>query len=586
MRHRITAIACVSQKNKNGSRLTASGESLAKPDNELPWRCNVIIARAARRVKRTEKCIHVMKEEKRLAATKKTPGTAALAAIYARYSSAAQNDASIEQQVEECRQYASANGLTIVAVYEDRAKSGRSDNRPGFQKMLRAAERGEFQVLLAYKSNRISRNMQSALTYEQRLSDAGVRVVYCREEFGDNATGRFMLRMMMNMNQFYSENMSEDIRRGMADSASKGRVTGTVPFGYRKDANGMYAIDEPAAAIVREIFHRTLNGESLADIRRDFNRRGLKTRLNRPWSKNSFHCILTNEKYTGSFNFGELRIENAIPVIIDKEVYDMMQKKLNGDRIVRKRHRGGNDYLLTGKLYCGYCLAPMVGMSGRSRHDRNYYYYACQTRRTKNACKKEHVRKEDIEAQVVRIVQQNILDDRTIEWIAENIMQTARSFQAQSLLTEYESELRDIRKQITNVVNAIALGVAGDEIKDRMDELQEDKRRLEGLIAIEKIATKNYDKTSIVGYIETIRHGDPTDPAFQKIVIRDFIKAVYLYDDHLKLIIDFTGKNQSVELPYTAPTPPEIDPIECFAQRLIKCTIKALKIFFSALLIL
>lgn len=493
------------------------------------------------------------------------------AAIYARYSSTAQNDASIEQQIDECRQYAAANNLIIVAEYEDRAKSGRSDNRPGFQKMLRAADRHEFQVLLAYKSNRISRNMQSALSYEQRLSDAGVKVVYCKEEFGDNATGRFMLRMMMNMNQFYSENMSEDIRRGMIDSAAKGKVVGSVPYGYKKGADGRYEIDDFAAVIVREIYARYLNGESLADIRRDFNDRGLQTRQKRPWSKNSFHSILTNEKYTGSFSFGDLRVEDAIPTIIEKGVFAMVQNKLNGEKIVRKRHRGNEDYILTGKLFCGYCLAPMVGMSGRSHVGREYFYYACQTRRTKNTCAKENVRKDDIEAEVVRIIQNSVLTDDIVTWIADSILDAAKRFNAQSLLSEYEAQLRDIKKQITNLVHAIEMGVAGDEVKQRMDELQEEKRRLKCLIAVEKIATKDYDRVTVIGFIESIRHGDPTDKKFREMVIRDFIRAVYLYDDHLKVVVDFTGEKSTIEVPFPKSESGK-NSDERFAQGLSRCT--------------
>lgn len=121
------------------------------------------------------------------------------AVIYARYSSHAQNDASIEQQIDECQEYARQHGYKIVGVYADRAMSGRSDRRPEFQKMMRAAEKHEFQIVLAYKSNRISRNMLHALSYEDKLAQHGVNVVYCKEEFGNNAAGRFALRTMMNV---------------------------------------------------------------------------------------------------------------------------------------------------------------------------------------------------------------------------------------------------------------------------------------------------------------------------------------------------------------------------------------------------
>ena len=485
-----------------------------------------------------------------MARKKSQEKTTAIAAIYARYSSTAQNDASIEQQIAECEQYAQANNLTITAHFEDRAISGRSDKRPGFQKCLRAAERGEFQVLLAYKSNRISRNMQSALNYEQRLANAGVRVVYCKEEFGDNATGRFMLRMMMNMNQFYSENMSEDIRRGMVDSVSKGKVVGSVPYGYRKGADGKYEIDEPAAGIVREIFARYLKNEPIADIRRDFNERGLLTKQKRPWAKNSFHAILVNEKYTGSYTFGDVRIEDAIPAIIEKGVFAMTQKKLDGEKVIRKRHRGNEDYILTGKLFCGYCFAPMVGMSGRSHVGREHFYYACQTRRTKRTCDKKNVHKEEIEQKVVEIFQKCVLDDETVMWMSNTLLEASQRFKEQSNLANYESHLREVKKQIGNLVRAIEMGVAGDEVKERMEELHEEKRNYEGLVAIEKVAVKDYDKKTVYGYFEGIKGGDPADKDFQKMVIRDFIKAVYVFDDHLRIVVDFTGKENTVDVPF------------------------------------
>lgn len=494
------------------------------------------------------------------------------AAIYARYSSTAQNDASIEQQVEECVKYARENNLTIIATYEDRAISGRTDRRPGFQKMIRAAERREFQVLLAYKSNRISRNMQSALNYEKRLTDAGVRVVYCKEDFGDNAAGRFMLRMMMNMNQFYVENMSEDIRRGLQDRAAKGKVVGGIPYGYRKGADGKYEIDETAAPIVREIFQRYINDESLADIRRDLNRRGILTRQKKPWSKNSFTGILNNERYTGSFVYADTRMEDIVPAIIEKGVYAMAQEKMKAEKIVRKRHRGNRDYLLTGKLFCGYCLAPMVGMSGRGRHGEEHYYYSCQTRRNTHACKKENVRKDDIELEVVKAVQHCVLNESTVLWIADHVMAAAKRFQEESRLPEYEDRLREVKKQLRNVVHAIEMGVAVEELRDRMDELQEEKQTLSGLIEIEKIAVKEYDMVSVIGYLEDIQKGDPNDKDFQYAIIRDFICAVYLFDDHFKLMVDFTGQNKTVSIPFSTTEIASESSSNGFAQSLFNPT--------------
>lgn len=252
------------------------------------------------------------------AAAKKISASAMIrAVIYARYSSSAQKDESIEQQIAACKEYAQRNGLRIVAVYADHAMSGRTDRRPEFQKMLRHAENGEFSMVLAYKSNRIARNMLNALAHEEKLARLGITVSYVKEEFGDNAAGRFALRTMMHLNQFFSESLSEDVRRGMEDNAKQCRVNGQLPLGYKKGADGRYEIDENTAPIVREIFRRIADGELQASIADDLNARNILTAAGKRWNKGSFHCMLSNVRYMGTYVYGDIRVENGIPAIVD-----------------------------------------------------------------------------------------------------------------------------------------------------------------------------------------------------------------------------------------------------------------------------
>lgn len=146
------------------------------------------------------------------------------AVIYARFSSHNQREESIEQQVAECKAFAAAKNLTIVDIYSDSAVSGRSDRRPQFQRMRRDASKNIFEYIIAYKSSRIARNMLNALNFEVEMTKHGVTVLYAKEEFGDNAAGRFALRTMMSVNQFYSENLAEDIKRSQADNAQQCRA--------------------------------------------------------------------------------------------------------------------------------------------------------------------------------------------------------------------------------------------------------------------------------------------------------------------------------------------------------------------------
>lgn len=130
---------------------------------------------------------------------------------------------------------------------------------------------------MAWKSNRIGRNMLQAMVNEAKLDDYGVKVFYAEEDFDDTAAGRFALRNMMNVNQFYSENMAEDITRGLYDNANKCMANGRQPLGYKRGADGKVMLDEPAAAVVREIFTRVATGDLFVDIARDLNAKGIKT---------------------------------------------------------------------------------------------------------------------------------------------------------------------------------------------------------------------------------------------------------------------------------------------------------------------
>lgn len=345
------------------------------------------------------------------------------AVIYARYSSAAQNDASIEQQIEKNTEFAQQNSLYIVGIYSDRAMSGRSDNRPDFQRMLRDAPKGKFKYVIAWKSNRMGRNMLQAMLNEAKLQAAGVRCLYVEEDYDDTPAGRYALRSMMNLNQFFSENMAEDIQRGLEDNAKQCKVNGKLPYGFVKGPDARFAVDDFKMSIVQEIFDRLENNEPEVDIYGDFNRRRIPSPTGKEWNKNSIHAIASNERYTGVYIWGSIRVEGGIPAVIGKEQFAAVQEKRKIKKNVRGRHRDNGDYMLTGKLYCGHCGGHMVGMSGTSKLGAPYYYYACQTRRNQKACSKKPARRDWLERMIALIVQQQILQPDVMEWIADRIME-------------------------------------------------------------------------------------------------------------------------------------------------------------------
>ena len=163
--------------------------------------------------------------------------------IYARYSSHAQRDVSIEQQVADCEAYAKMNNLRVVKVYADRALSGTSDKRPEFQKMLRDAERGRWSYVLCWKVDRFARNRYDSATYKFRLKRYGVRVIYAKESIPDGPEGILLESVLEGSAEYYSANLSQNIKRGMRYNALACKVNnGSMPFGYCKGPDGRFAI--------------------------------------------------------------------------------------------------------------------------------------------------------------------------------------------------------------------------------------------------------------------------------------------------------------------------------------------------------
>ena len=192
------------------------------------------------------------------------------AVAYARYSSASQRDVSIDQQLQDIRAYAEREGYTLIYEYADHAKSGfkRSEERTEFQSMLRAAESGTFDTVIAWKVDRFGRNRRESAVYKGQLADCGVSVVYAMEPIPDGAAGCLTEGMLEAIAEWYSRNLSENVRRGKNDNATKCMFNGNYIFGYSVSPDNHYIINEAEAAVVRKIFSLYSQGVSINQISR------------------------------------------------------------------------------------------------------------------------------------------------------------------------------------------------------------------------------------------------------------------------------------------------------------------------------
>lgn len=494
--------------------------------------------------------------------------------LYGRYSSHNQKDISVEQQFEKGYELAAEYGIRIIDTYADRAVSGRTDKRRDFQRMMTDAAKGKFRYVIAWKSNRMGRNMLEALINEARLQDLGVRVLYVEEDFDDTAAGRFAARSMMNVNQFYSENMAEDIKRGLYDNAANCMVAnGHLPYGYKADETLHYAIDEPKAAVIREIFTRVSCGEAFVDIMASLNARGIKTSYGRPWGRSSFQKILSNERYRGIYIYGDVRKEGGIPRIISDELYFKVQEVITTKKNPQGRHRVNGDYLLTGKLFCGHCKSPMTGISGTSRSGNLHYYYVCQKRRTEKTCEKKNLRRDDIELQVAKAIKRRTLDDDTINWIADSVVEYSQHQESASGIGLLEDQLKDTQRSIKNLMAAIEQGIITPTTKARLMELEKEQSDIDRKITMAKADVIPVNRDQLVGWLKKLQAGDVHDKKYQAELFDTFLIAVYVYDnpdgqDYMKVVFNYAGSKNTVEIPLDPSVIDNVENIETGAVRL------------------
>lgn len=216
------------------------------------------------------------------------------------------------------------------------------------------------------------------------------------------------------------------------------------------------------------------------------------------------------------------------------------------------------DYLLTGKAVCGSCGASMIGDSGTSKDGTRYYYYTCQSHKAKKGCKKKSVRKEYLENLVVDFVLDHVLSDENIQSTVDDIMALQAEESRTSPLASMESERSDLLKQIDNINNAIAAGIWNSSTSAKLKTLEDSAENLRVSIDMLRFSQSQLmDRERVEFFLKEFTKGDRNDPDFCRHVIETFVNAVYVFDDHLKIVTNNCEGNQRFPL---ADLPDDPDP--------------------------
>ncbi len=493
-------------------------------------------------------------------------------ALYARVSSDRQDvDLSVAAQLRALRDYAQKNGYLVAREYIDEAESGRIADRPEFRKMLDEAARPEapFREILVWKFSRFTRKREHAVAFKSMLRRKGVRVVSITEHADDSPTGKLMEAIIESVDEFYSENLAQEVVRGMREAASRGFwVTSRVPYGYRKlmvqDGAKKRPTLEPdpaTAPVVERIFNMAESGRGILDITRTLNEEGIANPTGRLWSKNGVHIILRNPVYTGTLVWGTdskdkaepVRVEKAFPAIVSKAQFKRVNRKLRS-RAPRRTHprRVGSSYLLSGLVRCRACNRALSGQDAKSGR---FAYYVCQSimKRGKDACETPRLNARRFEEMVVGKIRENVLTESNIRDLVKLVdeeMDGIAHEQRQRLET-VESELVDVKRRLERLYDlAETTDLNIDDFKPRIRDHRERQEKLETAAAEARALLS--ERRAVLDNVDTIA-------AFAE-DMSDFLMTSEITESRAfikSFVKEIKVKPGKATVYYTLPTPPD-----------------------------
>ena len=460
--------------------------------------------------------------------------------IYARYSAGSgQTDQSIEGQVRECKAYIKKNKLQLVGIYADRHITGRTDQRPEFQKMISDAEAGAFDVLVVYTTDRFSRDKYDSAIYKRKLKDCGVQIRYAAENIPEGPEGILLEALMEGWAQYYSEELSRKILRGMHDTAYKKKSTGSkAPIGYRVGADQQYEIDPDVAPHVVHAFEMYLEGATFADISRYFGQHDIRTGKGNLINGNAVRKLLTSKRYIGEYKWADVVIEGGMPAIVPEDLFYMVQKKIEKNH---KPHAKSAEYYLSGKLFCGCCGSNYKGVSGTSKTGEKHYYYKC----TGKDCDVPNLPARDFESFIASEVADSLLDPDALDMIVQKLCEYQKK-DAPAAAMEPEKKLARIEKQLDALVYNLSQRPGSDALLNKLDELEAEREELRAEIAIssgDRRPDPLQDPEALKGGIIAFLSGfsfDDTEKHTQRI-LDAFVRKVVKNDKKILIELNLTG---------------------------------------------
>lgn len=468
-------------------------------------------------------------------------------AIYVRVSTLEQAEKgySIDEQTERLQKYAEIKDWMVYDTFIDAGFSGASTDRPALQKMI--SEVDNYNGVLVYKLDRLSRSQKDTLYLIEDVFNANDVAFVSLNENLDTSTafGKAMIGILSVFAQLEREQIAERMAMGKVGRAKAGKAaswsTITRPYGYEINDDDIYEVVKHEAKIVKDIFRKYLEGESISGMSYDFSEKMID---GKKWHHSTIRRILTNPIYAGGIRFKGKVYDGQHDPIISMEDYKEAERQVKSRRIKHyKKHNNRrpfqSKYVLSGLLTCGKCGCPMVISYAAKRADgsRNMYY-KCNSRvkayrqkyDIKKACGDEIYHKDQLENLVYSEIKSIELEQSSIDKL--------KTEETKITIEDYQKEIRNLIKQNSKLTDLYVDSlIEKDDFVERQKKLEDKKAYFETEINILK-ETRKTDTTK-ENALKLIQHFsdnfDDLDRKDKKNIVNELIRSITVNVDNIEI---------------------------------------------------
>lgn len=464
------------------------------------------------------------------------------AAAYVRVSDDRQEEFSPDSQIKRLRDYAEKNGMFIPdeLIFRDDGISGkRADKRPAFNEMIAIAKQKEkpFDTILVWKFSRFARNQEESIVYKSLLRKNGVDVISVSETLDDNPFSGLIERIIEWMDEYYLIRLSDEVRRGMTERATRGKPNTGPPYGYSMGNDGNYVINEEQAEVVRQIFAMFLDGIPIKKIADNLRLKDVRNRYGNYIDSRGVEYILNNPAYNGwlrwnpngrsssnrNYNNPEDIVERGShEKIIDDEMFEETKKRLAERKRLARRYERPEappaDFMLRGLVKCNTCGHTLT--YNRKSNGLQCHQYS------KGVCGVSHFVSLDI---IDKLVLDKIKECvRTLDFDIVNMPKVS-----EEIIINYDALIAAEKTKLDRARQAYQSGV------DSLDEYKAAKERIEHEIdRLKKQSTDTARKKAgfkPAAFAKTITHAlsilenPATSGSLKNETIKTFVEKVVFY---------------------------------------------------------